>query len=290
MATYIHNKICIHVSILHYEYASPVGSIDRVDTNLNNMLPPPTLPKAPEARYPYAASIQYDSQHFCGGALVAPDIVVTAAHCDSTATITGIVLGMYDLDSATDTDYEVMEVVYAMTHPGWDPIAVSNDVALLFLGGESRHPYVRINGDGDAPTEGEYLAVLGECAWRWSYMYIHRGSFFRFFPIGMMMFLLYLCLTPPPPPRTNPVFRFTRHPRLGRHRSGHLPAADERRAPRGGRDGAIERRVRHESGVRDDAGGVSVHDLRGYHRRQHALRVRGGDVVDRVGRVPGRFG
>lgn len=74
-----------------------------------------------------------------------------------------------------------MELVYAMTHPGWDPIAVSNDVALLFLGGESRHPYVRINGDGDAPTEGEYLAVLGECAWRWSYMYIHRGSFFRFF-------------------------------------------------------------------------------------------------------------
>jgi len=134
----------------------------------------PHSSKAPEARYPYAASLQYDSQHFCGGALVAPDIVITAAHCYSTATITGIVLGRYDLDSTTDTDYEVMEVAYAMLHPGWDPIVVSNDVALLFLGGESRHPYVRINGDGDVPTEGEYLAVLGECAWQWSYVYTSR--------------------------------------------------------------------------------------------------------------------
>jgi secreted trypsin-like serine protease len=129
-------------------------------------------PQAREARYPYSASLQHDSQHFCGGALVAPDVVVTAAHCDSTTTITGVVLGRYDLDSPTDDDYEVMEVVYALVHPMWDPINVSNDVALLLLGGESRHPYVRINGDGLAPTEGEHLAVLGE--WRWSFTRFSR--------------------------------------------------------------------------------------------------------------------
>ena len=156
-------------------------------------------PKAPEARYPYSASLQYDSQHFCGGALVAPDIVITAAHCDSTATITGIVLGRYDLDSATDYDYEVMEVVDAVLHPGWDPIKVSNDVALLLLGGESRHPYVRINGDGDVPTEGEYLAVLGELE-----MVLHRGSLFRFH-CDLFIFNLLVFMFPSPAQTSNAI-------------------------------------------------------------------------------------
>ena len=171
-----------------------------------------------------------------------------------------------------------------MMHPMWDPILVSNDVALLFLGGESRHPIVRINGDGYVPTEGEYLAVMGECvciAMDLYKIYIDRGSFFRTF--------IFMFSRPPPPHEPRFPFHFAIS-RLGRHRSRQLPAADERRAPRGGRDGAIERGVRHESGVRDHGGGVSVHVIRGCHRRQHAMRVRGGDVVDRVGRVPGRFG
>ncbi|KAL3782111.1 hypothetical protein ACHAW5_010377 [Stephanodiscus triporus] len=117
--------------------------------------------KAPETRYPYPASLQYNSQHFCGGALVAPNIVVTAAHCTTTATITGVVLGRYDLDSMTDYDYETMAVIGVVLHPGWDPIIVSNDVALLILERDSRHPYVTINRDQDVPTQGEHLVVMG---------------------------------------------------------------------------------------------------------------------------------
>lgn len=116
---------------------------------------------APETRYPYPASLQSNSQHFCGGALVSSNVVITAAHCTTTATVTDIVLGRYDLDSETDYDYEVMSVIGTVLHPGWDPILVSNDVALLILERESQHQYVTINWDDSIPIEGESLTVMG---------------------------------------------------------------------------------------------------------------------------------
>jgi trypsin len=33
------------------------------------------------SRYPYAVSIQDDIGHFCGGSLIASDMILTAAHC-----------------------------------------------------------------------------------------------------------------------------------------------------------------------------------------------------------------
>jgi len=113
---------------------------------------------APETRYPYSASLQYNDQHFCGGSLVAPDLVVTAAHC--TTTPMEIVLGRYDLDSPTDDDYEVMGVTEKVVHPDYDRDVVENDLALLVLERESAHPYVRINARGDVPMEGEELRVM----------------------------------------------------------------------------------------------------------------------------------
>ncbi|KAL3826793.1 hypothetical protein ACHAXA_000619 [Cyclostephanos tholiformis] len=118
---------------------------------------------AQETRYTYPASLQYNSQHFCGGALVAPDIVITAAHCTSIATITDIALGRYDLDSASDVDYEIMGLRYdgVMVHPNYDKVNVRNDVAILLLDGTSDQAYVVINRDDNVPYEGEYLTVMG---------------------------------------------------------------------------------------------------------------------------------
>ena len=58
---------------------------------------------APEIRYPYTASLQLFEKHYCGGALVAADIVITAAHCAENSPL--ITLGRYDLDDPLDYDY-----------------------------------------------------------------------------------------------------------------------------------------------------------------------------------------
>jgi len=114
---------------------------------------------APQLRYPYTASLQLNKQHYCGGALVAPDIVVTAAHCAETSPI--ITLGRYDLDDPLDSDYEEMTVTRAIIHPQFDKVVVDNDVALLLLEKQSIHPYIRINNSPNIPIDGEELTVMG---------------------------------------------------------------------------------------------------------------------------------
>ena len=130
--------------------------------NNNQLIPNPRIINgilAPETRYPYSASLQYNTQHFCGGTLVSPNLVITAAHCTSTPT--KITLGRYDLDSPTDYDYEVMDVVDIIVHPQYDESVVENDIALLVIERDSKHPYIQINANNESPIDEEKLIVMG---------------------------------------------------------------------------------------------------------------------------------
>ena len=112
--------------------------------------------EAPETRYPYSVSLQSNSQHYCGGSLIAPDIVITAAHCITTVasstSSTTVILGRYDLDSPTDYDYETMNIVGQIIHPQWNEELVINDVALLLLEDVSTHPYITVNQNSNIPN------------------------------------------------------------------------------------------------------------------------------------------
>jgi len=128
----------------------------------NQLIPNPRIINgilAPETRYPYSASLQYNTQHFCGGTLVSPNLVITAAHCTSTPT--KITLGRYDLDSPTDYDYEVMDVVDIIVHPQYDESVVENDIAILVIERDSKHPYIQINTNNESPIDEEKLIVMG---------------------------------------------------------------------------------------------------------------------------------
>ncbi|EJK69027.1 hypothetical protein THAOC_09756 [Thalassiosira oceanica] len=89
--------------------------------------------KAAEGRYPYAVSIQDDISHYCGGSLIAPDIVLSAAHCNTGDATDGVkvVVGRHNLDD--EVDGEVIGASLELSHPDYDPQTTDNDYMIVVL-------------------------------------------------------------------------------------------------------------------------------------------------------------
>lgn len=103
---------------------------------------------AAQGAWPSQAYVQteVDSQSSgCGGTLIDPDWVLTAAHCvtDDSGTPVApeavfVVLGNQDLDELVVDDF--YDVAGIEVHPGWNPATVRWDVALLRLETPSSQP------------------------------------------------------------------------------------------------------------------------------------------------------
>jgi secreted trypsin-like serine protease len=103
----------------------------------------------------------------CGGTAVAPDLVLTAAHCLHAADLSSwrsapdlrVVAGRRDLADAGGVEAAVAEV---WVHPAYDPRRRRNDVALLRTGGPLGVPVQRlVDPAAPDPAAGSAALVVG---------------------------------------------------------------------------------------------------------------------------------
>lgn len=110
-------------------------------------------------------SLQYGSSHFCGGTLIAPNKVLTAAHCladfssSEVRNYLKVVIGARDLRSTAGA--ERFSVASYSINPRYGSDGVQYDSATITLSGNSSFTPAAVNKSSSFPAAGSTVYVAG---------------------------------------------------------------------------------------------------------------------------------
>jgi len=107
---------------------------------------------------PAVVAMAKDGVVFCSGALIAPRVVLTAAHCLDPGPPRGLVVFF---GRAADEAGVWIEAADARPHPGYDGGTFQNDVALVLLAEAPPAAPVPLVSSGDGLVEGTLLRIVG---------------------------------------------------------------------------------------------------------------------------------
>ena len=148
--------------MLTYNPAKGIGALD--DTNIQKII---NGQQSAKGEFPYYVLLGVGGNAGCGGSLIAPRVVLTAAHCEPATSNLGkqVTVGAYDrynLNNSPAQNAEKIRVSKVQAHPQYSD--VDYDFALLLLDTAyimDSEKYLVINDNPNYPAAGANLDVLG---------------------------------------------------------------------------------------------------------------------------------